>query len=347
MLERLGRRVDLQGKKNMARAYANAIQRACLALKDYSKGYAISERNTVSVKNAASKLTFQAIYDMWHLERSPRPKTAYEYRRALSDLEKHSGLDDINLLSSIHIFSWKKALLERRLKAKTINDTFLAAIKAMLSVAVSNKVIAENAASGFKIVRSEQANEKIRSYNEEEAKLILTAARNHKNVVMRWMPWLCAYTGARLGEVSQLRSTDIVKVGDIWVIKIDPSAGSLKTLRSERMIPVHPRLEAEGFISFTQTTTGVLFPTLVPDTFGSIGGTATKSVGRWIRSLGVVDTRISPSHSWRHRFRTLAREHDLSIDIADALIGHARKNVADRYGEFSVAALYREISKIP
>ena len=34
-------------------------------------------------------------------------------------------------------------------------------------------------------------------------------------------------------------------------------------------------------------------------------------------------------------------------DIVNAMTGHHRKTVADAYGEFPVAALYRELQKIP
>src|ERR1051325_11722130 len=45
--------------------------------------------------------------------------------------------------------------------------------------------------------------------------------------------------------------------------------------------------------------------------------------------------------------RTLVRRHGLAPDIVDALVGHARRSVPDRYGEFEVAALSRELAKMP
>lgn len=57
--------------------------------------------------------------------------------------------------------------------------------------------------------------------------------------------------------------------------------------------------------------------------------------------------RISPNHSWRHRLTTLGRRHGLAVDILDAMTGHGRKMVADRYGEFPSKAMLRELSKIP
>jgi integrase len=154
--------------------------------------------------------------------------------------------------------------------------------------------------------------------------------------------------GARLSEVCQLRREDIVLIDNFWCMRFVPEAGSLKTVNAERTVPLHQALIDEGFLNFVESVcAGPLFSGLRPDKFGRGGGTGTKQLGRWVRSLGITDPRLQPNHSWRHRMRTLGRRHGLAPDIVDAFVGHARRSVADRYGEFEVSALSREISKIP
>jgi len=132
------------------------------------------------------------------------------------------------------------------------------------------------------------------------------------------------------------------------VSSICAGRGSLKTAGSERVVPVHPDLIDRKFLRFVQQSPkGPLFPGIKPDRFGSRGGSGTKILGRWIRALGIVDPRISPSHSWRHRFKTMARRYQLAPDIVSAIVGHHRKTVADQYGEFPIEALKRELEKIP
>ena len=131
-------------------------------------------------------------------------------------------------------------------------------------------------------------------------------------------------------------------------MRLVPEAGSLKTATAERTVPLHPALLDEGFLAFVESVrSGPLFVGLRPDKFGNRGGSGTKQLGRWVRLLGIEDERVQPNHGWRHRMRTLGRRHGLAPDIVDAIVGHARKSVADRYGECEAAALYRELARIP
>jgi hypothetical protein len=129
-------------------------------------------------------------------------------------------------------------------------------------------------------------------------------------------------------------------------MKFDPDAGSLKYENSECAIPLHPAIS--GLLQFVETTgADPLFKGLGEDRFGNRGGIGTKVIGRWVRGLGIDDERISPSHSWRHRFKTLGRQFGLAPDIVDGHHGSLPRTVADNYGEYPIEALYRELCKIP
>jgi integrase len=85
------------------------------------------------------------------------------------------------------------------------------------------------------------------------------------------------YSGARVSEICQLRSEDIIKIEQIWCMKLDPEAGSIKTSGSERIIPLHPALIEIGFLKFAaEAKSGPLFAALSPDKFGKRGGNGTK-----------------------------------------------------------------------
>jgi hypothetical protein len=42
----------------------------------------------------------------------------------------------------------------------------------------------------------------------------------------RWVPWLCAYTGGRVNEMTQLRESDVFPVLGLPCVRITPEAGS-------------------------------------------------------------------------------------------------------------------------
>src|SRR5690606_24534531 len=56
-------------------------------------------------------------------------------------------------------------------------------------------------------------------YTDEEAAKLLQAARSNSGA-QRWVPWLLAYTGARLEEVCQAFAKDIRRAHGIWVFDI-------------------------------------------------------------------------------------------------------------------------------
>ncbi|MGO9845471.1 MAG: DUF2189 domain-containing protein [Methylocella sp.] len=52
-------------------------------------------------------------------------------------------------------------------------------------------------------------------------------------------------------------------------------------------------------------------PVVAPTIDVPIAIQGTKTIGRWVRGLGLTDERLSPSHSWRHRFKALGRQFNL------------------------------------
>ena len=155
-------------------------------------------------------------------------------------------------------------------------------------------------------------------YSDEQARIILLATRRETKPYRRWIPWLCAFTGYRLDEVAGRNVPDIERVGRYWVLNVPTG----KTPGSVRKIPLHPALIHEGFLTYVKSlpNPGPLFPSLVPDRFGSRAGTATKRIGDWLRKLQeekkvllIEKPRFAPNHSWRHRFKSEARRVRMDV----------------------------------
>jgi len=76
-----------------------------------------------------------------------------------------------------------------------------------------------------------------------------------------WLPLLGLFTGARLGEIAPLSTSDVRtdELSNIYSIVIteDLEQGRrLKTAGSRRVVPVHPELIRIGFIEFVQRVGG-------------------------------------------------------------------------------------------
>lgn len=347
-----GRSVGDTDRRQLARVVSIEIQRIVQAHRSYLRGLSETNFNTGSMlpvqRVAGPPLQFDALIEGWVLEKKPIRKTEYVWRRVMKELASFVGHDDARRIRADDLVSWKAHLLAKGLKAKTIRDGKLAPVRAIFQWATDNRKIDNNPGARINIDLKARSSEKRRGYSDEEARVVLLAARRQSEPHRRWAPWVSAFTGARIAEVCQLRREDIRKIDGIDCIAFAAEAGSLKNVNSERVVPVHPALESEGFLKFAESIkSGPLFMDLMPDRFDSRGGTGAKVLSRWIRSLGLTDKRISPNHSWRHRLKTLGRRHGLAVDIMDAMTGHGRKTVADTYGEFPPAAMLRELNKIP
>ena len=160
-------------------------------------------------------LPLQTLLDGWAAEKQPTQKTIYSWKRVLEQLGTFVGHNDAARLTPDNLLQWKAGLLEAGLRTKTIRDSKIAPLRAILQWGVDNRKIAMNPASRVLVeVRGKMA-ERIRGFTDEEAALSLRQAATHQDPVRRWVPLLCAYSGARISEVCQLRGGDILQHGGV------------------------------------------------------------------------------------------------------------------------------------
>jgi integrase len=194
------------------------------------------------------------------------------------------------------------------------------------------------------------------SYSDDDARLILTAARKETEAHKRWVPWLAAFTGARCDELCGAMVADVRVEDGINTIRIDVAnreeGGSVKNSASIRSVPLHPALIDEGFLKYVASLPkdSPLFPKVTPDRFGKRGGNGSKTIGRWVRDkVGITDKRKAPNHSWRHRFADQCRKAGIPRELRFAIEGHAMSDVGDGYGSdgYPLIVLSTAIAKLP
>jgi len=275
----------------------------------------------------------------------PTPRGYYDRHRTATRLAEFLGRSEADSVTKADAVRWKMDMQDKGKAAATVaND--LSELSAIWKWAIAHGKVAENPFAGIlppKKARNRKATR--RPFTDDEAGKILASARRERGA-LRWLPWVLAATGARLSEVCQGTKADVIERDGLPFLRIhaDDETRALgeaqryvKNEGSERMVPIHSRLTAEGFLAYVAAlpTGSPLFPDIPPDKlFGQRGTSAQKLMGRWLRNkLNITDTKISPSHSWRHWFIDKARTAGMHPEVRNAITGHADDgNESHRYG---------------
>jgi len=292
---------------------------------------------------------------------------AKEWRTGIDRFVAFVGHDDARRVTQADVLRWRNHARDEPQKngkprsAQRVNVGYLAPLRAAFKHGLSEMLIEHDPAAGVPKLRIvKQAKTRDRQFTKDEQRTILRAAlkvengdaRNrYKQLVRRWVPWLCAYTGARVNEMTQLRAEDVQQVDGHWIIQITPNAGRVKN-KEFRNVPVHEHLIAQGFIEMVKAQgTGPLFYDPELGDAGSERGQNKKAGERlaaWVRGLGVTDPGIMPNHAWRHTFKSLAMEVGMDERAADYLQGHASVAVSRKvYTHHTIDRLAEQMALIP
>ena len=308
-------------------------------------------------------VSIMALLEAYVAEVQCKPATLKAWTGCLRDFVKYLGHDDATKVTPHDVVGWKERLGAPdgdgpKRGARTIRDKYLASAKAVFRWAADNHKIKANPTEGITLRVRKAAQLRERGLTDDEAAGILSAslaygapARTDRQAfARRWLPWLCAYTGARVGEVSQLRREDVLQDKGIWCIRITPEAGTQKT-DSAWLVPLHAHLLSQGFIRAIGLQAGPLFFDPANHRGGSLGNPQSKKVSeriaKWVRSVGVEDPAVQPNHGWRHRFKTQARLYGMDAEARDAIQGHSRRSEGEKYGDKPTIVLARALNKLP
>ncbi|HEY3696748.1 site-specific integrase [Phenylobacterium sp.] len=214
----------------------------------------------------------------------------------------------------------------------------------------------KNPAQG--LTGSRRANVQRRSFTPDELKALFAALEPLRDATPTkfWVPALAVYTGARAGEICQLRTVDVIEVDGLHCLNLSEFGPDgtrvadkrLKTAASERIVPLHPAIVEAGFLRFVerQHNHERLFPDLKAGPKGNFSHEFSKWFGRFKRRVGFAQPSLV-FHSFRHGFRDACRMADIGDETARALGGWSAINQATRYGNRGmVPVLDRAIKKL-
>ncbi|MER9062724.1 DUF6538 domain-containing protein [Mesorhizobium sp. M0698] len=319
---------------------------------------------TAAVKESSNAATLTGLVDGWWKESKAagrKPSTYESYRDAFAYLARFLKHNDASKVAAKDVIAFKDHRLStpspktgKMVSAKTVKDSNLSALKVVFGWGVANGLIDHNPAAGVTLKVGKPARHRSKGLSDDEAKAILSGALSHRRgqenpktfAAKRWIPWLCAFTGARVGELAQLRKQDVSLRGDVWVIRITPEAGTVKT-NEAREVPLHQQVIDLGFPAFVkEAASGHLFLNVDPseNVRGALRGLKNR-LAEFGRTF-VSDPNVAPNHGWRHRFKTIGMEAGIPPRILDAIQGQAARTVADTYGEVTLKTMAAEIAKL-
>ncbi|RCW87608.1 tyrosine-type recombinase/integrase [Phyllobacterium bourgognense] len=279
----------------------------------------------------------------------------------VEDFIAFAKTDDARRITRKHVIQWKDVKLNY-LAPKTVKDVYLTALKATFNWAVANDILDTSPADKVKIRVKEKVLNRPKGFTREEAAKVLRASLRYvpapygtkireasqTTAAKRWAPILCALTGSRITEITQLRKSDIQTAGEVTYIRISPDAGAVKNNKF-RDVPLHQQLLDLGFLGFVSgSAEGPLFyPSGARKPGSNPAAIVSSRLAQWLQRNQLIPAGVSPNHGWRHSFKTFCREANIDSATIDAICGHAPRSVGEKYGDVTLKTMKNAIDSLP
>ncbi|WP_223997580.1 tyrosine-type recombinase/integrase [Burkholderia gladioli] len=304
-------------------------------------------------KPAAPPVTLRDVVPSWVSRNGPKQNAIGRTEKALQLFEQVVGNVPLAELTKAHGARFVDFLLapERGWVRKTAGN-YADCIKTLANVAVRVDLMDRNP---FDFSFDRSAGSKARGpWTDDELQRMfsheLFSARLAE--VPRWQDvdpvdgraalLLLLHTGARIGEIAQLRREDFQTRGGLAVIRITAEAGNLKTAESERVVPVAAHLLADPWFSGWLEGIGSGTGAALPSVRGRARGPG-DTLGQWFRQFradaNLPEGKLEGAHKFRHWMRSALAAHHVGEAVMDSITGHAAVGSSGRTHYTAVAPL--------
>jgi len=258
------------------------------------------------------------------------------------------SLKSIQLLSVDDIIEFRDYLEASGIAAKSVRMA-LKVLRACLGAAVNQGLRVHNPAMGVELPNGRSL--KKRFFSAEQVDLLLDHAPDREwHRLIR----LAYYTGARLGDLKDLRRSEIDLVRRI--LTFTPKKQRRSKEPESLTIPLHP--DVIGDLGDLDPTSEYIFPTLSKK---SVGG----KTGLSLTFRGIIDAAGIPYesclpkgprgrrvyslgfHSLRRTFNSLLANANVPQEIRKKLVGQASDEVNDMYTDFQTQTLRDAVHRLP
>ena len=287
-----------------------------------------SIRAVTSISDRTTSGDLTLLVEVWIKTTRPRAKRSIDrMRKCISDFIELIGPVAPSNVTREHVCRFRDDIESKGLRPVSARD-YLDALHRLFAVAVSEGIICSNPANGIRLRANGKfsARSRRQAFDPEQVRSIF-ALLSHESEPFRWIVKLLAYHGFRSGEVTQLRKEDVVASFGINIIKINDRFGTLKNAYSQREVPLHPA--CSEFFEFARATPG---PWVFPQDCWR-ADRFQRYASDFLRNTAEIADPAFTMHSFRHTWRTLAREIDMPFSVSRAIMGHSLgRDAHETYG---------------
>ena len=253
------------------------------------------------------------------------PKETKNQQNYIGTFIEHVGDKCLSDYTKSDAVSFKTWLLGSGKSPTTINK-YIQKMSLLFSWLADHTEQTTDIFKGLKLKRVKEVN--VRSgYTDIELKQFDTWAKEQEPWRM-WIALIGRYHGLRSNEACQLYSDDIEQVNGVWCFNIRATREdqSLKTEASQRLVPIHSKLLAAGFLDFVASRKGGRVFKELPYR----NNCYSHLFGQWFSRNRPVNKDF---HSLRHTVASKLKAAGIPLQYAAAILGHTNKAISyDRYG---------------
>ena len=286
--------------------------------------------------------------------------TAKRWRPVIDRFVNWVGHRDLARVTPHDAVRWRDYMISQGIAPKAVRDVWLAAPRSIATHMLNALRLKINPFAGIKVegVKPWKEDDE-RGFDPDQALTILSATvatpshliSKEMKAARRWVPWICAYSGARVNEITSLLPSDIQQTMKHWCFVLRPEVTKGKRLRR---VPIHKHLIEQGFLKYVEERRRIGKPLFYEPARarGSKGANpqwqkVAERLGEWVHdSLKVTD--VQPNHGWRHLWREIVRGTKMKPELCEYMCGHEGKSgTGARYGKRKVPALAKEMAFFP
>ncbi|MDB5823886.1 MAG: phage integrase [Herminiimonas sp.] len=350
-----------------------AQARAYKALEERIAGKVVSTPTNVPVPRTEDDMDdIQQLVAKWKKSQDVTVKTGIEIDSAVRRLHEFAGVRRVSQIDEALPARFRDFLLEqgnrqgvavgqrgKKLRVATVKKV-IRLLSAAIQCAVESKAIRHNPLAGLKMPKAKDTI-KGKRFEAHHLNSIFSSpvyTARYRPVggageAAFWLPLMGLFAGGRETELGQLRLADIGSEDGMLYFSVDDEGDdqTIKNDESRRRIPLHPILQAIGFLRYVEWLQSKgetqLFPALRADCHGGQLGNWSKWFNRYLDETVGIDERGLNYHSFRHSLKYFGRVCSVPDATLDRLQGHQPENVGGAYGgHFPLLPLYEALATI-